>query len=190
MPRGVSTGTWKFRRQLHCPEEPGDILDKNQGSAILETATTQAMGYAPVKPWIGEGDTMIDQPDRQYSPEHRTRLISALEDMASERGLEVDLSFSEALLNYSEYVGVRELSNTDLGLVLGVIGALAIERFEVMDRLLGPRIFAIDVQDLITSICKDPFSTCKSATKIILDDQTRWRRTGRRIFPRLDEFAS
>src|SRR2546427_4679500 len=71
--------------------------------------------------------TMVDQPERRFSPEHRAQLILALEDRAKEQGLEVHPSFSEALLNYSEFVGVRELSNAELCLALGVIGALTIE---------------------------------------------------------------
>lgn len=135
---------------------------------------------------------MVEQSDRRFSLEFRGRLLEALEDSARENSLQVHPSFIEALINYSEMVGVRELANVQIGTALGTLGALALElAVDTRDQFDGTA-YAYHVLKVpkMEGVCPDPWSTCSDFAKTALQFRDRWDSRTLRWFPRFREFSS
>lgn len=120
---------------------------------------------------IRAGSVRLPQGWRQahgFAPEARNELVERIEAFALDSRADVDDSFAEELIDYSERIGVRRLDQEQLGVVLGTVACDVVARAPVGAAITGGR-----VRGELMRLCPEPFSTCEAASKRILQAPAR-----------------
>jgi hypothetical protein len=94
-------------------------------------------------------------------------VISSFAAEAAEHGITLHDSFKIELLNYSRHEGVRELSDSQLNLILTEIGRRAIRRSREKQRDRAQEVPGGDVRETIMQLCKT-WKHCYGAAEEIL----------------------